>query len=127
MYQIHEDFPYGCAFLLLRDLTLGGVSLGNREEVGGAELFRDRPHPVDELLEPRAGRDGGAALEVDELARQAVADRAPEVLLDEPVRQLGQRLALVERARDARGERVRERGEGARSTRASRCPSYRTV
>ena len=54
------------------------------------------------------------ALEVDELARQAVADRAPEVLLDQAVRQLGQRLALVERARDPGGERVRERRESAR-------------
>ena len=71
-------------------------------------------HPLDQLLEPRARRHRLAALEVDQLAGQPVADRPPHVLLEQAVRQVGQRLALVERAREPRGERVAERRERAR-------------
>ena len=45
-----------------------------------------------------------------------MADRAPEVLLDQPVRLLGERLAVVEGAGDARDEAV----ANAASARASR-------
>ena len=56
--------------------------------------------PTRQLLEPRAGGNGLAAIEVDQLARRPVADRPPDVLLDQAVRQVRQRLALVERARE---------------------------
>ena len=58
--------------------------------------------------------DGLAASEVDELARKAVADRAPDVLLDQSVREWLDRRALVVRAGDPRRERRRERGERLR-------------
>ena len=83
--------------------------------LGAAELLGHRQHPLDQRARgaPRAGaRLAGG--EVDQLARKAVADRAPEVLLDQPVREVGQRLALVEGARDPGGQRVAERGERAR-------------
>ena len=76
----------------------------------------DTPHyrQNDELLETRARRDRLSAVEVDQLAREAVANRAPEVLLEQPMRPRRQRLALVERARNPRGQRVDERRERAR-------------
>src|SRR5579871_1546635 len=104
LYQILEYSPHRSTFLVPGDLLLGGVLLGNGEEVGGAELLRDRAHPLEEVLEASARRDRRAAREVDQLTREPEADRAPEVLLDQPVRKLGERLALVDRACDARGE-----------------------
>src|SRR4051812_30190648 len=80
MQLFREDLAERRALGVARDLPFGGVALGDREEVGRAELLRDRPDPVDELLETRPRSDGSAAVEVDELTREAVADRAPEVL-----------------------------------------------
>src|SRR5581483_2934884 len=97
-----------------RDLTLGGVALRDREPRRRAELVRDRSHPLEQLLESCARRDGLAALEIDQLAGEPPPNRAPEVLLKEAVRPRRQRLALVERAGDARGERVAKRCERAR-------------
>src|SRR5947207_7933239 len=79
-----------------------------------AELVRNRRDPLEQSLEVRAGGPHVARGEVDELAGEAPARRAPEVLLDQPVRVVEKGLALVERAGDARGERVDERRQGAR-------------
>src|SRR5215212_5870159 len=74
--------------LVAGDLPLGRVLLGHAEERRGADLVRDRRDPFEQLLDPRAGGDRLTALEVDELTRQPVADRAPEVLLEQAVRQV---------------------------------------
>src|SRR2546421_6473 len=63
---------------------------------------------------PRWGRHDRAQLEVDQPVREAVADRPPQVLLDQPARRIEERLALVEGARDAGAERIHERGERLR-------------
>ena len=105
------------ALLVARDLPLGRVRRRHREVRRRAELLGDRQHPLDQLARARAraGRTSPRR-EVDQLAGQAVADRAPEVLLDQPARVVGQRLALVDRARDPRG---RARTRSAASERAS--------
>src|SRR5579884_1277667 len=113
-HLLGEDLLGRGALVVACDLALGSVPLGNREPFGRSELLRDRAHPLDELLEPGPRRHRLAAVEVDQLAGEAVPDRAPEVLLQQPVRQVGQRLALVERAGDPRRQRVGERGERAR-------------
>src|SRR5262245_35192482 len=69
------------------DLPLGGVLLRNGEIRGRADLFGCGKHPVDELLDPLPRGDRLAAPEVDELSGQPPPDRAPEVLLDQPVRE----------------------------------------
>src|SRR5206468_7091301 len=81
-----EDLFHRRALVVARDLPLGGVSLGNRQPRRRSELVGDRLHPFDELLEPRTRGDRLAALEVDQLSREAEADRAPEILLEQPVR-----------------------------------------
>src|SRR3954462_1777154 len=91
------------ALLVTSDLPLRRVCIRNREVRACAELVCDRQHPLDELGERRPGRAPAPAREVDELAGEPVADRPPEVLLDEPVRKVRERLALVEGPRDARG------------------------
>src|SRR6266508_4549760 len=93
-YLLRVDLLQRRALLEPRDLALGRI--------------RDWEHPFDQPLE---GGPCGAhleGLEVDELAGEAVADRAPEVLLDPAVRAVRQRLALVVGAREARGEGVAE-------------------
>ena len=95
------------------DLTFGGVPLGDPEPLRRAELLRDRTHPLGELLEARASGHRLTPLEVDQLARQPMPDRSPEILLQQARRQVGQRLALVERARDPRGQRVAQGRERA--------------
>src|SRR4051812_17456360 len=109
-----EDLLHRRALLVARDLPLRRVPLGDREPRRSPELVGDRLHPFDELLDPRPRRDRLSALEVDQLSREAEADRAPEVLLEQPVRPRRERLALVERARDACGQRVDERDKRAR-------------
>ena len=64
-----------------------------------------------ELLDSVARGNRLAALEVEQLAGEPVADRPPHVLLEQAVRQDRQRLALVEGASAANGERVAERRE----------------
>src|SRR5439155_18711612 len=66
------------------------------------------------LLESRSRRNRLAALEVDQLTREPEADRAPEVLLEQPPRDVGDPFALVECARAPGCERVRECGETLR-------------
>src|SRR5579862_5841042 len=95
-------------------LALGRVPLGEPEVAGGPRLLGDRRDPLEQLLEPRPRRHGLAAVEVDQLARKAVADRPPEVLLEQPPRPVGQRLALVVGPRAPHRERVGEGGEGGR-------------
>src|SRR4249920_861210 len=69
------------------DLALGGVLLGNREERRGADLLRSGQHPVEELLDPLPRGNRLPPTEVDELPGEAVANGAPEVLLDESMRE----------------------------------------
>src|SRR5205085_9048606 len=78
-----EDLLHRRPLLVPGDLPLGRVPLGDREPGRGAELLGDREHPVDELLEPSARRDRLAALEVEQLAGEAPADRPPQVLLQQ--------------------------------------------
>src|SRR5260370_19003348 len=99
---------------MTRDLAFRGVALRDREPRRRTELVGDRLYPLHELLDARTGADRLPALEVDQLAREPEADRAPQILLEQPVRPRGQRLALVERARDSRRERIDERDERAR-------------
>src|SRR5579864_142029 len=113
-YLLGEDLLHRRALLVGRDLPLGGVPLGNRKPRRRAELVRDRLHPLEELLDARACRDRLAPLEVDQLSGEPVPDRPPEIFLEQPVRPRRQRLALVERTRDPRGERVDERDERTR-------------
>src|SRR5947209_11459294 len=70
------------------DLALRGVPLGNVQERRGADLVRDRRDPVEELLDPGAGVHLLTAGEVDQLTREAVANRPPHVLLEEAVGQV---------------------------------------
>src|SRR5262249_36612445 len=104
-----ERRPLGKAL----ELPFGRVLCRDREIACGTELLRDRQHPLDQLLDPRAGRTRPAALEIEELTREAVPDGAPYVLLEQPVRMVGERLSLVERSSAANGERVRERHDRA--------------
>ena len=96
----------------LRASRSGARPRSRRDREARRRAPRRPAHPLDELLEPRARRDRLAPLEVDQLAREPVADRAPEVLLDQPARQVRQRLALVERTRDPR-RRARRRAPRA--------------
>src|SRR5213076_1773904 len=101
------------AGIVPRDLALRRVRRRDAEIRGRTDLLRRGLNPLEQALEVRACGTGLAGLEVDQLAREAVADRTPEVLLDQAVRVVGERLALVERVRDADGQRVAEGGERA--------------
>src|SRR5439155_5297792 len=74
----------------------------------------NRGDPLQQALEVRASRADVTACEIDQLAREPVADRPPEVLFDQPVRMVRQRLALVERPCNPGRERVAERRQRAR-------------
>src|SRR5438552_11756445 len=87
-------------------LALRGILLRDGEEGRRADLVRHRGDPLEQLLDARPRRHRLAAVEVDQLAGEPVADRAPQVLLEQPVRVVRQRLALVVRPRDARRKRV---------------------
>src|SRR5665647_362873 len=78
-----------------RNLTLGRILLGNGQERRRAELLGDRHDPLYQFLDGGPGRAHVAASQVDHLAREAPANRTPEVLLDHPVRLPDERLALV--------------------------------
>ena len=58
-----------------------------RRGTGGADLLGHGQHPLDELLDPLSRGNRLAALEIEQLAGEPVANCAPEVLLDQPVRQ----------------------------------------
>src|SRR5207302_9092088 len=62
-----------------------------------------------------------AALEVDQVAGKPVADRPPEVLLEQPVRPRRQRLSLVDRTQDPGRQRVAERRERPRLAEVRLC------
>src|SRR5205085_7750556 len=109
-----EDLAHRRALLVAADLALGCVLVRAREPRGGAKLLRDGAYPLGDLLHAGSGGDRLAPLEVDQLAGEAVSDRAPQVLLEQPVWERRQRLALVERARDPRGQRVTESRERSR-------------
>src|SRR5262245_54544201 len=89
-------------------LPLGCVCSGNEQQRRGPELLGNRKHPLDQSLELCPRGPYLAARQVDLLAGEAVADRPPQVLLDQPVRQELHRLALVVCAREPRSERVDE-------------------
>src|SRR5262249_51994951 len=84
-----------------RDLPLGRVALRDGEVPRSAELVRDRRHPLEQLVDSPSRGNGLPALEVEQLAGEAVADRAPEVLLEQTVRHARKRLPVVVRARAA--------------------------
>src|SRR5918996_5376758 len=109
---VRVDLAKGCAALVAVDLTLGCIGARDEDEGCGPELLRDRLDPDRELLEPLPGRQHAPRVEVDHIAGEPVADRAPEVLLDEAMRMEGKLLAVVERAGDAGDERVHEGREG---------------
>src|SRR6476659_3779033 len=88
------------AFLEARDLPLGCIRRRNCEVLRGAQLLCDGQHPGDQLLERRTRGPHLVRRQVDQVAGQPPADRAPEVLLDLAVRRMKQLLALVERAGD---------------------------
>src|SRR5215831_13626579 len=75
-HLLGEDLVEGRSLLEAGDLPLGGVPLRDREPRGSPELLRDRQHPFGELLEPRPRGNGPTLLEIDQLAGEAVPDRA---------------------------------------------------
>src|SRR4029079_736796 len=85
------------------DLALRGVPLGQAQPGRGADLLGDGQHPLQEPLDPRPRGYDVTVLQVDQLPGEPVADRTPRVLLDQAVRVLRERLALVERSRAAGG------------------------
>src|SRR5580765_35970 len=105
-HELGEDVAMRAELSLTLVLTLGRIRRRDGEEGRGANLTRNRLHPFDQRLDPRARRNDLASLEVDQLATEPVADRSPQVFLDQTVRQVGQRLALVDRAREPGAEGV---------------------
>src|SRR5439155_15013113 len=94
------------ACLIAGDLALRRVALGHPQERCGTQLFGDRSDPGEQVLHATTRLEHLPPIEIDEGLGEAVPDRAPEVLLDQPVRVGRKRLALVHRPRDAGGERV---------------------
>src|SRR5262249_24606998 len=90
-------------------LPLGCILHRHGANRGGADLVGDRRDPFEELLDPCARGDRLPPLEVDQLARESVSDRPPEVLLEQAPRDLPLRFAVVDRARTPGCERVAER------------------
>src|SRR5579884_1710722 len=84
-HLLREDVFHRGSFLVAGDLPLRGVALGNREPLRCPELVRDRLDPLDELFEPRARGNRLAPLQIDQLAGEPVADRTPEILLQQAV------------------------------------------
>ena len=95
-----------------RALALRAVALGERGL--DALLGAHRLAPGEQPLERRGGRLLDAALEIDQAPVHAVADRAPEVLLDQPPRMVGERHAVGLVARRLEHAGGRERGERLR-------------
>src|SRR5262249_10075595 len=84
------------------------------EERRAAELLRHGQHPLDQALELGPSGANLERVEVDQLSREAVANRPPEVLLDPAVGPLGESLPLVVGPGDTRAQRVPERRERLR-------------
>src|SRR6185437_4655444 len=96
-HELGEDIAMRAELPLTLVLPLGRIRRRDGEEGRCADLTRNGRHPLDQRLDPRPRRNDLASHEVDQPAAEPVADRAPQVLLDQPVRQVGQRLALVDR------------------------------
>src|SRR3954464_12055108 len=107
-HELGEDIAMRAELHLTLVLTLGRIRRRDGEERCSADLARNGLHPLDQCLDARTRRNDLASLEVNQPAAEPVADRAPQVLLDQPVRQVGQRLALVDRARQTGGPGVRQ-------------------
>src|SRR3954447_10059506 len=105
-HELGEDVAMRAELHLTFVLTLGRIRRRDGEERRSADLARNGLHPLDQRLDARTRRNDLASLEVDQPAAEAVADRAPQVLLDQPVRQVRQRLALIDRAREPGAESV---------------------
>src|SRR5918996_5335460 len=105
MDRLHDlvrvDLAESGPALVAGDLTLGCIGARDGDERCDPELLCNRLDPGCELLEPLPGRPDAPRVEVDHLAAEPVADRAPEVLLDEAMRMERKLLAVVERAGDA--------------------------
>jgi hypothetical protein len=80
------DLSQRRAFVVACDLTLGRIRRGDDDRC--AELVRNRRDPFGEAFQVLACGPDVAGREIDELAREAVADRAPEVLFDQAVRKV---------------------------------------
>src|SRR5262245_1434025 len=93
-YLCGEGLADGGALVDARELPLRRVRRRHGEVRRGADLLGHRQGPLGELLEPGARREHTPGPELDQLAREAEADRAPEVLLDQPPRVARQRLAV---------------------------------
>src|SRR3954465_11373729 len=108
LHLLGVDLLEAAALLEPGGLPFRPVALRDREVRRRADLVGDGRNPLEEALEPPPGGDRFPAFQVEQLPGEAVADRAPHVLLQEPVRQVGQALPLVVCAGAAHGERVGE-------------------
>src|SRR5918994_4536199 len=113
-HELGEDGPMRLKLFEACVLTLGRVRLRDGQVGRGTDLLCHRQHPFDQGLDAGAGRYDLAALEVDQPIRQTMADRAPHVLLDQTVREIEQRLALVERTCETRTQSVHQGNQGLR-------------
>src|SRR4051794_26162141 len=98
-HELREDIAMRAELHLTLVLTFRRIRRRDGEEGRRADLDRNGLPPLDQRLDPCTRRNDLASFEVDQPAAEPVANRAPQVLLDQPVRQVGQRLALVDRAR----------------------------
>src|SRR5207253_9873776 len=105
-HQLGEHVTVRAELLQASVLALGGVRRRHREVRTRAHLGRRGRDPLQKLLDPRPGGNRLTALEVEQLAAEPPPDRAPEVLLEQAVRKVGKRLAVVERQCDSDGEPV---------------------
>src|SRR4051812_17410597 len=85
-HELGEDVAMRAELTLALVLTLGRIRRRDGEEGRSADFTRNGLHPLDERLDPRPRRNDLASLEVDQPAAEPVADRAPEILLDQPLR-----------------------------------------
>src|SRR5690349_14248550 len=108
------DLLQGRAVVVVRELALGRVRSGHRQIVSCAELLGNGCDPLEQPLQMSPGRTDVSAREVDQLTGQAVANSAPEVLLDQPMWIVGKRLSLIERAGDPCRQPVTKRGQRSR-------------
>src|SRR5438128_299796 len=80
--QLGVDLLERRSLAVAGDLALGRIGGRDRQVRSGADLLGGRQHPFDQALEVGSRWAHLAGREVDQLAAQAVPDRAPEVLLD---------------------------------------------
>src|SRR2546427_12991791 len=87
-HELGEDVAMRAELRHAFILALGGVRLRDCEVGRRTDLLGDGRHPFDQRLDACPCRHDLTALEVDEPVRQPIPDRAPQVLLDQPVRQI---------------------------------------